>query len=74
MEKEIGRGGFAVVYKGTFAGQLVAVKQLLAEMQHNPEEGGEKDERVKFSDYFAEFRREVWLMRYLSFREESRRE
>ena len=42
---------------------MVAVKQLVQESQREKKEDA-PDERVKFTDYFAEFRREVWLMRY----------
>ena len=55
LGKEVGRGGFAVVYFGVLHGRKVAVKQLLSE--DDVKAGTET-----FSDYFAEFRREVWLM------------
>eukprot|EP01130_Rhizamoeba_saxonica_P015439 TRINITY_DN6924_c0_g1_i2.p1 TRINITY_DN6924_c0_g1~~TRINITY_DN6924_c0_g1_i2.p1 ORF type:complete len:466 (+),score=106.76 TRINITY_DN6924_c0_g1_i2:1345-2742(+) len=51
--KEIGVGGFAIVYKGVYDGKEVAVKQLSI-----VESAGD----ASFSEYFAEFRREVWLM------------
>ena len=57
LDKEIGRGGFAVVYKGTTSsGRTVACKKLLASSQ---------DDNIDDSaqmDAFTEFRREVWLM------------
>eukprot|EP01128_Nolandella_sp_AFSM9_P001133 TRINITY_DN11242_c0_g1_i1.p1 TRINITY_DN11242_c0_g1~~TRINITY_DN11242_c0_g1_i1.p1 ORF type:complete len:633 (-),score=57.05 TRINITY_DN11242_c0_g1_i1:47-1882(-) len=55
--KEIGRGGFAVVYKGYYKNSEVAIKQLTA-----GQSSGDTSESDHFSDYFAEFRREVWLM------------
>ncbi len=57
-EEELGRGGYAVVYRGTWHGQQLAVKQLIVE------EFGTKDKEESFNQVFTEFRREVWLMRY----------
>jgi serine/threonine protein kinase/GTPase SAR1 family protein len=55
--KELGRGGFAVVLKGTLPnGDPVACKKLI--FDKSQEETGE----TTFSDVFTEFRREVWLM------------
>jgi serine/threonine protein kinase/Leucine-rich repeat (LRR) protein/GTPase SAR1 family protein len=55
--KELGRGGFAVVLKGTLpTGEPVACKKLI--FDKTQEETGE----TTFSDVFTEFRREVWLM------------
>jgi len=55
--KEIGRGGFAIVLKGTLPnGDPIACKRLI--FDKTQEETGE----TTFSDVFTEFRREVWLM------------
>jgi len=55
--KELGRGGFAIVLKGTLpSGEPVACKKLI--FDKTQEETGE----TTFSDVFTEFRREVWLM------------
>jgi serine/threonine protein kinase/GTPase SAR1 family protein len=55
--KQLGRGGFAVVLKGTLpTGEAVACKKLI--FDKSQEETGE----TTFSDVFTEFRREVWLM------------
>jgi len=53
--KELGVGGFAIVYEAILKGKTVAVKQL----QINE---SQLENNTKFSDYFGEFRREVWLM------------
>ena len=57
MGKEIGRGGFAVVYKGQIGSREVAVKQIIFD------ERTQGDSDTAFTEYFTEFRREVWLMR-----------
>lgn len=77
--KEIGRGGFAIVYKGNYQDEAVAIKQVIPPLhfvvsfiinsQLTAEASGANQEvgvagESEFSDYFAEFRREVWLMRY----------
>lgn len=53
---KIGKGGYANVYKGTYNGTPVAIKSLTIKSG----EGGST-----FSEIFAEFRREVWLMNSL---------
>lgn len=49
----IGKGGFGEVYKGTFKGDIVAVKKLITD--------GLSPNDV--TEVFREFRREVWLSR-----------
>eukprot|EP01125_Pyxidicula_operculata_P006879 TRINITY_DN2359_c0_g1_i1.p1 TRINITY_DN2359_c0_g1~~TRINITY_DN2359_c0_g1_i1.p1 ORF type:complete len:1423 (+),score=357.36 TRINITY_DN2359_c0_g1_i1:201-4271(+) len=91
IENEIGRGGFAVVYRGILKGSPVAVKQLLIDekrvadntssianqntpnihnnsvmLNMNTVEDNSKAQNNSFSEYFAEFKREVWLMSALN--------
>jgi hypothetical protein len=57
IEKQIGRGGFAIVYKGKYQGETVAIKKL--------EVGKEADESAaeeQYSKAFAEFRKEAFVM------------
>lgn len=53
IEKEIGEGGFATVFKGTYHDSIVAVKKI---------KFGSSDESTKEIEAFGEFRREVWIM------------
>ena len=56
IDKQIGEGGFAIVYKGTFKDAVVAIKKI---------KFGDNDESlsdVTEVQAFAEFRREVWIM------------
>ena len=57
LGKELGRGAFGVVLRGTLpSGEPVACKKPIFDKA--AEENGE----TTFSDIFTEFRREVWLM------------
>lgn len=57
LGKELGRGAFGVVLRGTLpSGEPVACKKPIFDKA--AEENGE----TTFSDVFTEFRREVWLM------------
>jgi len=56
-EREIGVGGFAVVYKGTYQGKIVAIKKIKFGDASQPS----LDDTTEI-EAFAEFRREVWLM------------
>jgi Leucine-rich repeat (LRR) protein/GTPase SAR1 family protein len=55
--EQVGEGGYALVYKGTYRGQLVAVKKIKIE-RHTE---GEDDSALLVA--LSEFRREVWIMR-----------
>lgn len=54
INRELGKEGYAIVYQGNVKGKEVAVKQLII----NDSDVGS----TNFSEYFAEFRRKVWLM------------
>jgi len=58
--KQIGEGGFALVYKATWKGQMVAVKQMTLERMDDF-----TCEPVSILQIFSEFRREVWLMSFI---------
>lgn len=55
VEKEVGRGGFGAVFKGTWQGRPVAIKQLHADLLD------EKNQQK-----FDEFKQEVYLMNCLN--------
>ena len=57
IQREIGVGGFAVVYKGTFKDKVVAIKKIKFGDNSQPS----IDDTTEI-EAFAEFRREVWLM------------
>ncbi len=57
IDKELGRGAFGIIRKGVYNKRSVAVKTLNLQSDVDP------IERFKA---FTEFRREVWLMRYIS--------
>ena len=57
IDKEIGVGGFAIVYKGTYNNKVVAIKKIKFGNQDQPS----IDDTTEI-EAFAEFRREVWLM------------
>ena len=50
IEKEIGKGGFATVYKARYNGKLVALKQI------------DLGEESKLEDAYSDFMRESWIM------------
>lgn len=52
-EKEVGRGGFGAVFKGSWQGRPVAIKQLHADFLD-----------AKNQQKFDEFKQEVFLMKY----------
>jgi len=58
--KQIGEGGFALVYKATWQGKPVAVKQMTLERMDDF-----TCEPVSVLQIFSEFRREVWLMSFI---------
>jgi len=49
IEKEIGKGGFGVIYKGTINGVTVAIKKLLL-----PEDSTIEVQTTKFQDLYKE--------------------
>jgi hypothetical protein len=55
IEKQIGEGGYAKVYRARYNNECVAVKQLAI---------NEETTNDEFLEVFAEFRREVAIMRY----------
>ena len=60
LEKKLGSGAFAEVYRAKWNGALVAVKQLIFKSDlHTPVELQVEEEHV----VRAEFRREIILMR-----------
>jgi hypothetical protein len=58
-------GGYAVVYKGVWHGQAVAIKELKPAAV-SPFEGDDED-RDSQRKAFEEFRHEVWIMRCASY-------
>jgi serine/threonine protein kinase len=58
IEKQIGRGGFAIVYKGLYKGEVVAIKKLEVK-DDDPDASGEDSSYAKA---FAEFRKEAFIM------------
>eukprot|EP01122_Echinamoeba_exundans_P003417 TRINITY_DN13520_c0_g1_i1.p1 TRINITY_DN13520_c0_g1~~TRINITY_DN13520_c0_g1_i1.p1 ORF type:complete len:2607 (+),score=540.72 TRINITY_DN13520_c0_g1_i1:119-7939(+) len=58
IEKQIGRGGFAIVYKGLYKGEVVAIKKL--EVKDDDPDGSEEDSA--YAKAFAEFRKEAFIM------------
>jgi len=59
----ISTGGYAVVYKGTWRGQRVAIKELKL---HDPFSLGQGTYMAQ-RNAFEEFRHEVWIMRSFPF-------
>ena len=57
ISNQIGEGGFALVYKGTYQGKAVAIKKIKFGSQNGPS----LDDTTELQA-FAEFRREVWIM------------
>ena len=57
IDREIGMGGFAIVYKGQYRGKIVAIKKI--KFGDNSE--ASLDDTTEL-EAFSEFRREVWLM------------
>ncbi len=72
QEPPIGEGGYATVYKGTYKGDVVAIKQLrpaaVDAFEESPGgDGGSLDEEAESRRLtYEEFRHEVWIMRYTS--------
>jgi hypothetical protein len=70
QEPPIGEGGFATVFKGTYKGEVVAIKQLRAaavdafaeSLGGDGDDSGGVDEEARRLTY-EEFRHEVWIMR-----------
>jgi len=58
-ETPIGEGGFAIVYKGTWRGQPVAIKELKRAALPSFNDG---DDMASQRKAFEEFRHEVWIM------------
>ena len=57
IEKQIGKGGFGVVYKATMDNEVVAVKELILKEP-------ESDSENRMLKKFMEFKHEVAVMRY----------
>jgi hypothetical protein len=64
LVKEIGVGGYASVFYGTWHGEAVAVKKL--KVADASEEYIDDEDHIEntFSKTFNEFRREIVVMRY----------
>jgi hypothetical protein len=72
ITKELGKGAFGVIYEGTYKGTSIAVKKLILptspslSLENVPDSDKMSfEERNEVVNVFEEFRREVWMMKYV---------